>query len=66
MFPNLKAEMSRRGIILEDLAKLLNVTVPTVSMKLNGKAPLTLAEAKAIKNYIGVDIPLEELFGEAV
>lgn len=66
MFPNLKAELSRRGVTLTDLAKVLNVTVSTVSLKLNGKTPLTLAEAKAIKNYIGVDIPLEELFGEAV
>jgi len=65
MFPNLKAELSRRGIFLSDLAVLLGVTVSTVSMKLNGKTPLTLAEAKKIKNHLGVALPLEELFEEA-
>ena len=66
MFPNLKAEMSRKGVTLADLAEVLNVTVPTVSLKLNGKTPLTLSEAKLIKNYLEVDIPLEELYEEAV
>lgn len=66
MFPNVKAELSRRGITLTDLARVLGCTVSTVCMKLNGKTPLTLAEAKTIKKYIGVDLPLEELFEEAV
>lgn len=62
MYRNVKAEMSRKGIILEDLAEALGLTVSTVSQKLNGKYPITLAEAKIIKKRLGVDIPLEELF----
>ena len=62
MYKNVRAEMSRKGIILEDLAEALGVTVPTVSQKLNGKYPITLNEAKVIKKRLGVDIPLEELF----
>lgn len=62
MYRNVKAEMSRKGIILEDLAEALGVTVSTVSQKLNGKYPITLAEAKIIKKRLGVDMPLEELF----
>lgn len=62
MYKNVRAEMSRKGIILEDLAEVLGVTVPTVSQKLNGKYPITLNEAKIIKKRLGVDMPLEELF----
>ena len=62
MYKNVKAEMSRKGIILEDLAEALGLTIGTVSQKLNGKYPITLNEAKIIKKRLGVDIPLEELF----
>ena len=62
MYKNVKAEMSRNDITLEDLAEALGKTVSTVSQKLNGKYPITLNEAKIIKKRLGVDIPLEELF----
>ena len=62
MYKNVRAEMSRKGIILEDLAEALGVTVSTVSQKLNGKYPITLNEAKIIKKRLGVALPLEELF----
>lgn len=65
MYPNCKAELARQGINLETLAKVLGRTLTTVSQKLNGKYPLTLKEAKAIKNFLKVDMPLEELFEEA-
>ena len=62
MYKNVKAEMSRNGITLEDLAEALGKTVSTVSQKLNGKYPITLVEAKVIKKRLGVALPLEELF----
>jgi len=62
MYKNVKAEMSRKGITLEDLAEALGKTVSTVSQKINGKYPITLAEAKIIKSRLGVALPLEELF----
>lgn len=65
MYPNCKAELARQDITLEKLAKVLGLAVTTVSLKLNGRYPLTLREAKAIKAYLRVDIPLEELFEEA-
>lgn len=65
MYPNLRAEMARKNITLADLADSVGVTVSTISQKLNGKFPITLKEAKAIKERIGVDLPLEELFEEA-
>lgn len=64
MYPNLKAEMVRRDVKLADLAKELGITVSTISLKLNGKYPLTWDEAIKIKRFIGVDIPIEVLFSE--
>ena len=65
MYPNCKAELARQDITLEMLAKVLGRSLTTVSQKLKGRYPLTLREAKAIKNFLNVDIPLEVLFEEA-
>lgn len=62
MFNNLEAELRRKKILRRDLAQNLNLTIGTVSQKLNGKAPITLTEAQAIKQFLNVNIPLEELF----
>ncbi len=62
MYLNVKAEIKRRNLTLEDVAQALNIRTSTLSLKLNGKAPITLKEAKAIKDYLNSDIPLEELF----
>jgi transcriptional regulator with XRE-family HTH domain len=65
MYPNLKAEFARLGLTLEVIAKELDVTVGTLSLKLNGKYPITLNEAKKLKEIAKTDIPLEILFEEA-
>lgn len=62
MYPNLRAEMARRNLTLEPLANELDITVPTLSQKLNGKYPITLNEAKKIKVFLNTEIPLEVLF----
>lgn len=65
MYPNLRAELSRKKITLEKLGKALGLAISTVSQKLNGKYPITLDEAKKIKSLLDVDIPIETLFEEA-
>lgn len=62
MYINLEAELRRKNIRRKDLAEKLHLTIGTVSQKLNGKSPITLDEAKDIKNMLDVNIPLEELF----
>lgn len=67
MYPNLKAELARKGFTLEKLATEMGKrgysrTVPTLSQKLNGKAELLYNEAKAIKAIVAPEIPLESLF----
>ena len=77
MYPNVEAERTRAGLLLEPIAEELGITVPTLSQKLNGKYPITFKEAKKIKEIIvrektrkGIsvnnDMTLEELFEEAV
>ena len=62
---NLKAEMLKNGKRLEDLARVTGRTVQTISLKINGHYDFTLPEAVAIKQEIGTDLDLEELFAEA-
>ena len=70
MYPNVKAEFARKDLTLEKVVAELkkrgiSMTIATLSQKLNGKYPITLDEAKAIKEITGADIPLEILFEEA-
>lgn len=62
MYPNLRAEMKRKGITLAWLAEQLGITIGTLSQKLTGKSPFTLNEAKKIKEILELDIPIEILF----
>lgn len=64
MYPEVRAEMARKNIFLKTMAndKRLNCTVGTLSLKLNGKAPLLYKEACAIKAILKSELPLEELF----
>lgn len=58
MYPNLDAEMARKGIKRKDLAQLFKGRVPTVSEKLNGKYPLLLDEAVRIRKRFSLSIHL--------
>lgn len=62
MFPNLDAEMARKKITRAVLAKRVNKTPTTLSLKLNGKAPLTLAECIEIKNAVNEERTIDYLF----
>ena len=66
MYPNLRAEMARRNVTVHQLAIVLNVTSNTMSLKLKGKAPISLQEAIKIKDYLQTDLTLEELFRKEV
>lgn len=67
MYPNLRAEMRRKGITQRDMVKDLNsrdckISVTTLCNKMTGKREFTFAEAIAIKDILGVYVPLEVLF----
>lgn len=70
MYPNYKAELARKGFTLEKLAEEMDKrgckrTVPTLSQKLTGKQPITLKEAKVMKEVVESDLPIDILFEEA-
>ena len=63
MYPNFNAEFARRGFTLEKLAEEMEKrgygkTVTTLSMKLNGKAPLTVKEAKLMRDIVAPGMSL--------
>ena len=60
-YPNLEAELKRKNIRRIDLAKALGLALSTISDKLTGKSDISLALAKKIKDFLGVDT-LEVLF----
>lgn len=75
MYPNVEAERTRAGLTLEPIAEELDITVSTLSQKLNGKYPITFGEAIKIKEIIvreklrkgisiNIDMSLEVLFEE--
>lgn len=64
MYRNAKAELVRAGLTLADVSKNIKGTVATWSLKLNGRYPITLNEAKSFKKLVKSDLPLEVLFEE--
>lgn len=62
MYRNAKAEMVRNGLTLEAVAREMDITAGTLSLKLNGKYPITLNEARTFKRVVKTDMTLEELF----
>lgn len=62
MYTTLKAELSRRHSTQKELAKNLNITGSALSLKMCGKTKFTLDEAFRTKKFLGVDMPLDELF----
>ena len=67
-YPNLKAEIARSGLTYSEILERgkkdgrLDCTISTLSLKINGKAEFTLSESMALKDIIGTDLPLSELF----
>lgn len=63
-FSNLRAEMGRNGITIQEIADLIEVNRNTASHKLSGKTPITLSEAFKIERtyFPGTGIPY--LFAE--
>lgn len=66
LFPNLDAEMARKKITRMALAEKLHKTPTTLSLKLNGKAPLTLTECVEIKNIVNPECTVDYLFATDV
>lgn len=64
MYNTLRAEMARKGITSSNIATVLKKTKSTISLKINGKNDFTLREAVKIRDFLGVDMSIDELFKE--
>lgn len=63
MYPNLAAELARKGLKQKDLAPALSTTrTATVSNKLTGKSPLLIDEAFKIQATFFPEHSLDYLF----
>lgn len=66
MYPNLKAEMARVGINMIILAERIDMPYSTLVQKMSGRSEFTVGEAFSIRKALGVDVPIEVLFEQAV
>ena len=64
MYPNLEAELKRRNIKRIDLAKHLGMGISAISDKMQEKSDWQFSTALKIKEFLGVDLPLEYLFAK--
>lgn len=64
MYPNLDAELARKGIKRKDLAPFFKNRIPSVTEKLGGKYPLTLEECIAIRNEHFPELLIDYLFAK--
>ena len=62
MYPNLYAELARRGKTKRDLAAMISMPYSTLLDKLNGRTQFTLAETVKIKEAIKSDLAIDILF----
>lgn len=63
---NLKAEMARKNISVEEIASTLKLHRNTVSLKINGKTQFTIEETFLIKEKFFPDCDLKFLFEREV
>ena len=62
MFRNLEAEIKRAGMTAGELAEATGIPAGSLSMKMNGHRPFSLKQAMAIKQALGTELAIEELF----
>lgn len=65
MYPNLRAEIARKGMTVSELGQKIGMARTTIYDKYSGRTDFTLAEAVAVRTALNVDIPLDELFARA-
>ena len=62
MYNNLKSEMTRHGIQLSKIQRLLGIAETTVRHKINGKSDFSVTEAFKVRNAFFPSMTLEYLF----
>lgn len=63
-YPNLERKIRESGKSKKEIIKEIGIPVSTFYDKLAGKTEISIGLAKKIRQAIGTEEPLEELFGE--
>lgn len=61
-YPKLKGVMAEQGITIVELSKMTGISYGSLAPKLRGAFKLTVEDAMKIKNALGTEMRLEELF----
>ena len=64
-YGNLKAEMGRKDIPIEEVSKLLGIHRNSVANKVNGRSRFTVDEAKVVKEAFFPNLSIDYLFDTA-
>lgn len=64
MYKNLKAEMGRRDMTALALSEKTGIRYQTLTAKIAGASPITLGEAKSIRDAVAPEITIDELFDD--
>ncbi|MBR4904839.1 MAG: helix-turn-helix domain-containing protein [Selenomonadaceae bacterium] len=64
-FPILEAELKKQGIKAAQLAELLGMSIQSVGRRMKGLIKLLPAHMEKIRNFLGVEMTVEELFRHA-
>ena len=62
MYSTLNAERSRKNLTWKEISEKTGIKYATLTKKIYDGLDFTLEQAVAIKDAIGVDMPIEELF----
>lgn len=62
MYNNLKAELVRKNMSQEELARIIDIDNKTLSFKMLGKSKFNVDEMWLIKNQVFPDLTLDYLF----
>ena len=62
MYPNLKAEMARNNVEIQDLVDVTGKSRAAVSNNLNGRGSFSINEAISIKNRLFPSFTIDYLF----
>ncbi|MDE6708360.1 MAG: hypothetical protein K2K06_10045 [Oscillospiraceae bacterium] len=62
VYPELEAQLAKKGCYKMELAKMLGIMPRTLSNKMSGVSHFTIEEAMKIRDEWFSDIPIEKLF----
>lgn len=64
MYGNLKAEMARKDMTALTVSEKTGIRYQTLTGKIKGESPITIKEARLIRDAVNPDMTIDELFDD--